>query len=209
MTFVPPTRNSLILRLHDPQDTEAWDEFVEIYEPLVYRLAKRKGLQDSDATDVTQEVMIAVAGAVERWEPDTERGRLRNWLFRVARNQVIKTLTRRKHRAIGSGDSAVHQMLHQQPDADSIESDEFDLEYHREVFRWAAKRVRKSVTPSTWTAFWRTSIQGESIASVASSMSITVGAVHIARSRVRAKLREEVRRYEQKMVDQDQIEREG
>jgi RNA polymerase sigma-70 factor (ECF subfamily) len=62
----PGTRHSLILRLRDPADADAWHEFVTLYEPLVYRLARRKGLQDADARDVCQEVFRAVARAAER-----------------------------------------------------------------------------------------------------------------------------------------------
>lgn len=71
---IPETRNSLILRLPDKRDVEAWDQFVSIYEPLVYRLARAKGFQDADARDVTQEVLVAVlrGGAVGRFAPSEQ-----------------------------------------------------------------------------------------------------------------------------------------
>lgn len=59
---VPDTRHSLLMRLTDASDVSAWDEFVAIYEPLVYRLARRKGLQDADAQEVVQEVMRSSRG---------------------------------------------------------------------------------------------------------------------------------------------------
>jgi RNA polymerase sigma-70 factor (ECF subfamily) len=68
----PETRPSLIRRLRDSGDAEAWQEFVAIYQPLVYRLARGKGLQDADAQELVQDVMIAVSGAVENWVPDAE-----------------------------------------------------------------------------------------------------------------------------------------
>ena len=64
----PATRQSLIVKLRDPADSGAWSEFVALYEPLVYRLARRKGLQDADAKDLCQEVFRAVAGSIDRWE---------------------------------------------------------------------------------------------------------------------------------------------
>ncbi|MCA9193384.1 MAG: sigma-70 family RNA polymerase sigma factor [Planctomycetales bacterium] len=194
---VPDTRHSLIQRLSDKCDRAAWDQFVAIYEPLVYRLARAKGFQDADARDVAQEVLLAVSRAVDRWEPDGQRGRFRDWLFRIARNLMINFLTRRMHRPIGSGDSGINKLLNCQCDPNSSESSCFDLEYRREVFCQAAEHVRRKVKPATWQAFWRTSVESQPIATVAADLGISTGAVHIARSRVLGRLREFVRQFEQ------------
>ena len=193
---VPETRNSLILRLPDMRDVEAWDQFVAIYEPLVYRLARARGFQHADAQEIVQEVLVAVSRAVGRWDPDPARGRFRDWLFRIARNLMINFLTRRKHLPIGSGDSQIAELLENQIDATCEESATFDLEYRREVFRWAAERVRDQVKERTWNAFWMTSVEGRAIAEVAGELKMSVGAVHIARSRVLGRLRETVKTLE-------------
>lgn len=194
-TPVPETRNSLILRLTDHGDADAWEQFVAVYEPLVYRLARAKGFQDADAREVVQEVLLAVSRAIHRWQPNAELGRFRDWLFRIARNLIVNFMTRRRHQSIAGGDRQITDLLDKEIDPSSDESAVFDLEYRREVFRWAAERVRQQVQEPTWQAFWWTSVELRSISDVASELNLSVGAVHIARSRVRNRLRAQVRNW--------------
>lgn len=191
MTSQPSTRRSLLVRLRNAGDQAAWQEFLAIYEPLVYRLARAKGFQDADARDLCQDVFRAVAGAIERWDPSPERGSFRGWLFRIARNLMINFLARERHGARGSGDSDVAAWLDEQPQAED-DTAEFDFEYRRQVFRWAAAAVEAEFRPSTWQAFWRTAVEGQETKTVAEQLQLTPGAVYIARSRVLARLRAKI-----------------
>ena len=98
---VPETRASLILRLPSREDADAWREFVAIYEPFVYRFARRNGFQEADARELVQNVLVAVVKAVGRWQADAERARFRTWLFTIARNQFLDLLAK-KRRPAGS-----------------------------------------------------------------------------------------------------------
>jgi len=190
MDQTPATRASLIVKLRDPSDENAWSEFVALYEPLVYRLARRKGLQDADARDLCQEVFRVVAQAVDRWEPG--RGSFRGWLSRIARNLLINFLTRRQSQFRGSGATSVMELLDAQPAPDPSASAIFEAEYQRRVFQWAANDVRGEFTPSTWHAFWQTAVEDRSPNQVAAELGLSVGAVYIARSRVLARLKRRI-----------------
>ena len=192
MTVSPPeTRASLILLLQDAADVVAWDEFAAIYAPVVYRSARRQGLQVADADEVVQEVLAAVAQSVTQWLQRDDRGPFRKWLFRIARNTAIDFLTRRKHRAWAEGGDDVTRRL-EEVEAAANMSSQFDLEYCREVFLRASEVVQRQVSETTWQAFYRTSVLQESVETVGGQLGLRAGAVYIARSRVMKRLQQVV-----------------
>lgn len=184
MRNAPDTRASLLLRLQQPDDERAWQEFVEIYQPLIERLAIRYGLQSADAQDISQEVLARVAKAIPEWEHDPARGSFRGWLTRVTRNLTIEQFRTRARRPLTNPESG--QLEQFQRDADSI----FQLEQQRELFGWAARKARDQFVPTTWQAFWLTAVEQQSPSEVAEQLGLSTGAVYIARSRVMARLRE-------------------
>ena len=196
MDEVPVTRPSLLVRLRDPKDERAWDEFTAIYSPLIYRLACRKGFQDADAADLVQEVLRAVAGAIDRWDPDPARGPFRNWLFRIARNMMLNLVASQRRHPRGTGRDEVRSLLEAQPSPSPEDSALFEMEYKRQLFRWAAERVRGEFRGTTWAAFWQTGVEGKKAQAVADALGMSIGAVYMARSRVVARLRQELQRVE-------------
>lgn len=195
MTETPETRASLILRLRDRADQQAWCEFVEIYQPVVYRMARHKGLQHADAEDVVQQVLSAVAGAIERWQPDENRGRFRTWLQTIARNLIINALSRRAaDRA--SGETGERERLAQQPAAEAADSQLLLTECRREIFHWAARQVREEFEPDTWDAFWQTAVEDQDAAEIARRLGKKPGAIYTSRSRVMRRLKQKVLEWE-------------
>ena len=195
MPRVPDTKTSLILRLPSADDAEAWREFVSIYEPFVYRFARRGGLQDADACELVQNVMLSVARAVGRWKPDHPRGRFRTWLFRIARNQLLDVLAKQQRTIAARGGSGLLELLQTSKSAAAVEQT-LRFEHRQTLFQWAADRVKSSVKDVTWKAFWMTAVEELAPEAVARELGLTAGAVYIARSRVLARLRDAVKQWE-------------
>ena len=191
MGSTPETRQSLLVRLKDSQDQASWYEFTEIYRPVVFRLARRKGMQDADADDLAQQVLASVAGAIERWESDPKRARFRTWLHRVAHNAIINALTRRAPDR-GSGDTGLHKLIGDQATAGGPDSDLLRLEFRREQFHWAAKQIRPEFQASTWQAFWLTAVENEPIDEISERLGKSNGSIYAARSRVMRRLKEKL-----------------
>lgn len=190
---LPKTRISLVTRLKNAADHEAWNEFTAIYEPLVLRLLRRDGLQEADARDVCQQVLTAVAQDVDRWKPDGRERSFRRWLFRIARNRVIKFLDGERKRARGVGGSGAHAALEQAPDKGESLSEVFEREYRQQLLLQAAEAIRAEFRESTWDAFWLTAIEGHRTADVAGQLGMSVGSVYVSRSRIMARLRSKVK----------------
>jgi RNA polymerase sigma-70 factor (ECF subfamily) len=196
----PETRASLIARVRDARDGVAWDRFAAIYLPMVRAYCVRRGLQEADAADVTQDVMAAVARAVRNFEYDPRRGGFRNWLFTATRNQLGAFLRHKaRRRDEGSGRTSIQAMLHQQPD--DAESAEWDREYRQRLFEWAAKQARAEFEGDTWKSFVMVAVEGKPAAEAAAALGLSPNAVYVAKSRVLARLRELVR----SVAEEDQV----
>jgi RNA polymerase sigma-70 factor (ECF subfamily) len=186
----PTTRLSLLVRLRDVEDAAAWADFVSLYAPLVYGLARKYGLQDADAADLTQDVLRSMVRALPQLDYDPARGTFRGFLFTAARNQLRKFLLSRKR------DASIAELPSDVPAPEEVAA--WEREYQAHVFALAAERVRDDFRPSTWQAFWLTTAQGQEAEQAGKALGMSVGAVYIARTRVLARIREVVRELEGK-----------
>lgn len=194
MNDFPQTRQSLLARVRSPDEHEAWEQFVMLYRPVIYRMARRRGLQDADAQDLAQTVLISVAGAIDRWEPQGIR--FRHWLSRIAKNAILNAITR-SPKLPGVGGTAMQELLLEQPAASPEVEEELRLESLRERYLRAAANIRRDVTIETWQAFQLSVVEQMPCEEVAAALGKSIGMVYAARARVIRKLREEVRRLEQ------------
>jgi RNA polymerase sigma factor (sigma-70 family) len=187
----PLTRASLLLQIRDGSNQPAWQEFVSLYGPVVYGFARKRGLQDADAADLMQDVLRSVSSAIGRLDYDRAQGTFRGWLFTITRNKIFNFLTARRIRPQGSGDSSTNRLLASQPEA-SDGADTWELEYQRRLAALAMDRVKPEFQEKTWRAFWLTAVEGASAADVANRIGLSPGAIYVAKSRVLARLKDEV-----------------
>ena len=190
MRGIPETRQSLLVRIQDPHDRGSWDEFMAIYRPAVYRIARRRGIQDADAQDLCQRVFISVAKSIHQWNHDRKKARFRTWLYTITRNAVIDHF-RAQAPDVPIGGTSVLKLIQQQSD-ETQQLIEFQQEVRRSLFRHAATRVQHEFADSTWQAFWLTAVNGQPAKKVAQVLNISRGAIYIARSRVMKRLRHEI-----------------
>lgn len=198
----PETRTSLLLRIRDSRDRDAWEEFASIYRPAIIRLAQFKGLQNADAEDLAQQVLISVAKSIEDWKRDPSRATFRTWLNRVTHNAVLNAITRAApDRA--SGNSKVFAFLNQSPACPHRDFELLTIEIRREVFRYAANEVCHEFQDETWQAFWRTAVEGQSVDHVARQLNKNRGSVYAARSRVMRRLKVKVQEFQMINLEQE------
>jgi RNA polymerase sigma-70 factor (ECF subfamily) len=200
----PATRASLLVRIRDPHDTEAWRQFVQLYAAVVYGFARRRGLQDADAADLMQEVFRAVASSAGRLNYDPKRGSFRSWLYTVTRNKLYNFLDGRKRQVVGSGDTGAHEALEERAAENGGADALWDQEYERRVFAWAAEQVRGEFQESTWEAFRLTAVEGQSARDAGRRLGMSPGAVYVAKSRVLARLKEQVRLLEDEGISPEE-----
>jgi RNA polymerase sigma-70 factor (ECF subfamily) len=183
------TSATLLGRLRQvPPDQAAWAQFADRYGRKIYGWCRQWNLQEADAEDITQGVLLKLAEKMRAFEYDPSKS-FRAWLKTVTRHAWLDTCSARK--VAGAGGSQVLEQLN------AIEAREdlvqrLDEEFDRELYDEATARVRMRVTPRTWEAFERTAVQDQSGAEAGQALGMKVAAVFVARSKVQKMLREEL-----------------
>lgn len=188
----PKTRVTLIQRLPDTSDREAWEAFVDLYGPIIFAFARHRGCAASDAADVVQEVLAKVTRRMRTFTFDPERGRFRTWLYMVVKSHLIDRSRRESARPrLVAMDNAARWL---EQEADESEDPEalWETEYRRQLLHRALPAIRSQFSEKTWTAFHRTAIEEADPAVIAEELSMSLGAVYVAKSRVLARLRERI-----------------
>ncbi|MBX9583410.1 MAG: sigma-70 family RNA polymerase sigma factor [Gemmataceae bacterium] len=185
MAHSPTTSLSLLDRLRGP-DPGPWSRLHDLYAPLLRAWLAGRGLQPADVDDLCQNALAVVVRRVGEFRHNGRPGAFRTWLRGVAGNVLRDHL-----RAAGRRPDRGASFLAEVEDAGSPLSRWWDAEHDRHVLRGLMNLVRLEFARETWAAFTRTALDGRPTAEVAAELGLTPNAVHVARSRVLARLRQE------------------
>jgi RNA polymerase sigma-70 factor (ECF subfamily) len=169
------------------RDEPSWHQLVTLYGPLVEHWCRRGGA-GGDSADLAQEVFLAVAQGLGRFERRGP-GSFRAWVRGIARHKLLDYQQRGRRQPAAAGGSTVLRRLHEIPDPQP--GGDEDADEVSGLCRRALDLIRREFEERTWRAFWLTAVEGRDAPAVAAELGMSSGAVRIARSRVLARLRAE------------------
>lgn len=193
------TSTTLLFRLRDVSDAEAWDDFVARYSPKIFEWCCRNSLQESDAADVTQQVLLKLVTQMRSFDYDRRRGTFRAWLKTVTTN-AVRDLGRKwqNQNVRGTGDTITCEQLKSISDPKALDelSAGIEAQYQQEILREAESRVQLRVQPQTWQAWHGTAVEQKTAVDVAETVGMSVAEVYVAKSRINKMLRQEIQQME-------------
>lgn len=178
------------VKCHDPA---AWRRFSSMLCPIVYRWARRAGLQSSDASDIVQEVFRSVAASIDSFTLDQPGSTFRGWLWTITQNKVRDHFRQAAGRPQAAGGTAAMAKMDQIP-ADASEDSLLPASdgTQSELVWRALDGIRADFEPSTWQAFWRSAIENQSTAQIAQELNLSPQGARQAKYRVLRRLRQEL-----------------
>lgn len=189
----PETQLSLLSRIRRGSDSvrlQGWRDFFECYAPAVYRLARRRGLTDSDAEDIVQQVLMSVAHHISEFRYDRDRGRFRQWIRRVTANKI--------HDHFRQYQAREGRITHERIDVSEIEltddnDDAWQREWHLQDLSYCLERVRGEISAKRYQAFKMYVIEGLSAQETAEALGMTLNHVYVTRTMVIQRLQHLIR----------------
>jgi RNA polymerase sigma-70 factor (ECF subfamily) len=185
------TSSSLLDKIR-AKDEKAWERFIHLYSPLVYKWCRQGDLQEADAADVGQEVFRSVAAAIGNFRHERDSDTLRGWLRTITRNKLNDFGRRKRNETQARGGSDAQEEFQQLPDEKLGEADETSIEEdNRLIYRRAVEMVLSECEETTRKAFMAYAVEQRPAADIAEELGITVNTVYLAKSRILRRLREE------------------
>ena len=181
------TSVTLLGRVRRSDDQAAWQRFVALYTPLLFRWSQRAGLAEADAADLVQDVLLTLLKELPKFQYDAGRS-FRSWLKTVTTNKC-RERQRRKRPAAGQGGE--NDPLQAVPAADQWE-EFWNAEYQQQLVRRALEIMQTEFEPKTWRTCWEHTVNDKTAAAIGQELGLSEGAVYVAKSRVLRRLRQEL-----------------
>ena len=183
MAELQSTSESLLIRLRQTNDSDAWGQFVRLYTPLIFYWARKNGMSHDDAGDIVQDVLSIVFRKLPAWKYDPQ-GSFRGWLRTVTLNRH-RELIRRKQIPV------VDESLRMIADPRHAEAS-WDAEYHRQLVVAAMNLLENDFAPKTWQALKLLIGSDQPATEIAQQTGVSVWTLYAARNRLMGKLRREL-----------------
>lgn len=180
------TPASLLLRLRQTSDQQAWEQFVELYTPIIWIWLRRQNVQPTDAADLLQEVFLVLFRKLPEFEYERD-GSFRGWLRTIVMNKWRDHLRRRKPTHVESVDEIDAHRTRPDPAEEIIEKD-----YRERLIARALQLMKSDFQPTTWQAFWDVMVEEMPVEAAAKKHGISINAVYLAKGRILRRLRQDL-----------------
>ena len=190
------TRRSLVDRLANWNDQKNWQEFFNTYGKLIFSVARKSGLTETEAEDVVQETVLTVAKKVDQLKYDPAVDSFKGWLLKVTRWRILDQLERRKRSqslctsaATVEGEGTRTATIERVPDPAGFDP----------ATIWDEARIKRQVRPEQYEIYHLHVILERPVREVRRTLGVSAGQVYLAKHRVGALLKKEIRRLEKQM----------
>jgi RNA polymerase sigma-70 factor (ECF subfamily) len=185
------TSMTLLNRLQHADDSEAWQQLLGLYGPLLAAWLRKYDVQAADSDDLVQEVLMAVSKNLTAFDHNGRPGAFRAWLRSIMVHRLRTFWRTRGRHAQSPGDSDIERRLSQLDDPASEMSQLWNRQHDQHIAQRLLAACQQHFTAETWNAFTRVAIDGQRPDIVAAELGISLNAVFIAKSRVLSRLRQE------------------
>lgn len=178
------TRASLLIRIKDPRNTQAWAEFHDLYAPLLYRYARARGLCHQDAEDVRSKCYEAIVRQIPHFDYDKQKGGFKAWLRTLVNRRVIDFL--RKRREVLADTDELASLASDEAAVDQL----WEEHWKQQHLRYCVQQAGLHVSAQSFEAFRLLVEEHRSVPEVCQHLNINANQVYKARARVLAAVRE-------------------
>ena len=200
-----PTRRSLLTRLKQWDDHESWKDFFNTYWKLVYGVALKSGLNETEAQEVVQETVIAVAKKMHDFKYDPAVGSFKGWLLHITRCRIADQLRRRYREAAVAqppfADTSRTDAMARVPDPSSLNLEAvWEEDWQQNLIAAALARVKKQVKPRQYQIFDLYVIKGWPVTQVRQTLGVSAPQVYLAKFRISKLVKREAKKLEAEML---------